>query len=141
MNAAEEIAMLKERVSVLERMLLRKRYARVPQVTDNNEELARDAVHFIARRLKMRPSDITGQCRQMRFVWARWLAIHLTHKNCRCNQSDLARLFERDHASIAHALRGVANEVEIDPVRRAEVLQLEAQFASLICAAPQTLAA
>lgn len=132
MNPMEEITLLKERVAVLERVLLRQPRHMVKNIArDNGEGIAQQAKLFVANQFKLNTDDLSGTCRQMRVVWPRWIAIHLAYKYSGLGQIKIGRVFKRDHGSIAHALEGLKAETEINAFRRQQVLELDTQFQSL----------
>jgi len=79
----------------------------------------------VAESLGVNPASLLNHCRRADLVWARHLAIHLSHHLLGLNLSALAPLFHRDHTSIHHALRCVQNTIATDARRRAEVQNME----------------
>ncbi len=133
MNPEEEIALLKERVSVLERILLRQSRFVPHNVThDNQEAIAERAKLFVAEQFNLPPNDLIRKNREMRLVWPRWIAIHLAYKYSGFGRVRIGRIFKRDKGSIYNALNSLMTEMEIDPQRRQQVIVLDSQFRLLI---------
>jgi chromosomal replication initiator protein len=86
---------------------------------------SRLSVHIIAvvaMQYHLRPSDITGSCREARFVWPRHVAVHLVRKHTNFSLPTIARLFNfAHHTSVIHALSAVANRIDTDPVKADEL--------------------
>lgn len=64
---------------------------------------------------------LLGDCREKHFVWARWLAIYLSRRITKASSSQLAKLFNRDHGSISHALKAAQKHYELSTEFQADV--------------------
>ena len=70
------------------------------------------AITFIAGRYHVTLEDLEGHCREWRFVWPRWLAIHLVRNYTSLSLSRIALLFNRDKGAIRYALAGIERQIE-----------------------------
>lgn len=128
----KEFLLLKERISFLERILLRNPRTFRVKASANQEQIMEKAVQFCAVWFGVKPAQIIGTSRVQRYVWPRWVAMHLARKYTNLGVSDLGKLFKRDHASISHACRELANAMEINEGRRLQVQDIEKEFAALV---------
>lgn len=133
MTAEQEISLLKDRVTFLEGILVRKgsRMAKA-QAGAQGETIARDALSLAAGFFNKKISVLTGPSRRRGDVWPRWIAIHLAYKHSGLGHVRLGQIFNRDHGSICNALEGVRDSIGIDDHRRQQVQILETEFQSIL---------
>lgn len=132
MSAEARIQMLEDRVSVLERILIRNPRALKVKAQTNQEAIVEKAQQFCAVWFNVKQCRLTEDCREQKIVWPRWVAIHLSRKFTRLGIVAIAKMFKKDHASISHATRAIANEMATSHERRRQVEEIEKEFAALI---------
>lgn len=129
MNQAEEIIVLKERVAVLERILAPEfQHPSTKAGSEDSILIATQAKRFVASYFALTLEEISGVCRTMRVVWPRWIAMHLAYKYSGLGVNGVGRVFNRDHGSVSHALEAFQTEIDSNPLRKKQALELDADF-------------
>ena len=72
-------------------------------------------ISLVADHFKVDISDLDDISRLRRFVVPRWMAISLIHNHTTLSSAKIGLLFNRDHATILHALSVADNWLQTDP--------------------------
>lgn len=87
------------------------------------------AIKLVCDRLGTTPADLESHKREFRtYVWPRWVLIHLLYDHIGLSDRMVGLLINRNHSSIVMARRAFADELAINPTRRAQVKEIESAF-------------
>lgn len=70
--------------------------------------------------------DLESSARQWYYCWPRWVAIILIRRHTTLSSTQIGLLFNRDHGSILHAVKGAIAQAATDPKSAAELDKLDA---------------
>lgn len=73
-------------------------------------------------------AELRSRDRHERVAWPRQVAMHLSVKINSMPPYRVGILFDRDNGTVRHAIKHVKGTMDVDPVRRAQVEELEARF-------------
>lgn len=89
---------------------------------------AADIIRIVAAHHHLSVNDIVGHYRAQKFVLARQVAVHLTKKLTLLSLPQIGKAFNgRDHTTIIHALKKIAQKLEQDSGVREEIAFLEGE--------------
>ena len=81
---------------------------------------------LVAERFQLTPEDLTGRRRDRTTALARQVAMYLLKEGSACSLAQIGLEFgNRDHATVIHACRKVAGDMENDPHLRRQVLDIQ----------------
>ncbi|UWS81060.1 hypothetical protein N1037_08630 [Phaeobacter sp. G2] len=74
----------------------------------------------------LRAGEMVGPCRARRLAWPRQIAMALIRQKANCSLPEIGRRFGgRDHTTVMHALRAVADRRKADRRCAAEFVEIE----------------
>jgi len=80
----------------------------------------------VAERFQLTPADLTGRKRDRATALARQVAMYLLKEGSSCSLAQIGLEFgNRDHATVIHACRKIANDMDNDPHLRRQVLDIQ----------------
>jgi chromosomal replication initiator protein len=80
----------------------------------------------VAERFQLTPADLTGRKRDRATALARQVAMYLLKEGSSCSLAQIGLEFgNRDHATVIHACRKIASDMDNDPHLRRQVLDLQ----------------
>ena len=80
----------------------------------------------VAERFQLTPADLTGRKRDRTTAQARQIAMYLLKEANNCSLAQIGLDFgNRDHATVIHACRKVARDMDNDPYLRRQVLDIQ----------------
>jgi chromosomal replication initiator protein len=80
----------------------------------------------VAERFQLTPADLTGRKRDRATAQARQVAMYLLKEAKNCSLAQIGLDFgNRDHATVIHACRKVARDMDNDPYLRRQVLDIQ----------------
>jgi chromosomal replication initiator protein len=80
----------------------------------------------VAERFQLTPADLIGRKRDRATALARQVAMHLLKEAGTCSLAQIGLEFgHRDHATVIHACRKIANDMDNDPYLRRQVLDIQ----------------
>jgi chromosomal replication initiator protein len=80
----------------------------------------------VAERFQLTPADLIGRKRDRATALARQVAMHLLKEAGNCSLAQIGLEFgHRDHATVIHACRKIANDMDNDPYLRRQVLDIQ----------------
>jgi chromosomal replication initiator protein len=82
----------------------------------------------VAAAFGVRPRDVLGSCRQRAVLVPRQVAMYLAREVGRLSLPAIGAAFGRDHTTVLHACRKVAEAVKADPKLRRTVRELKAEL-------------
>ena len=83
----------------------------------------------VAERFQLTPADLTGRKRDRATALARQVAMYLLKEGSSCSLAQIGLEFgNRDHATVIHACRKIANDMDNDPHLRRQVLDIQKGF-------------
>jgi chromosomal replication initiator protein len=85
-------------------------------------------VGTVAAAFGVRPRDVLGSCRQRAVLVPRQVAMYLAREVGRLSLPAIGAAFGRDHTTVLHACRKVAEAVKADPKLRRTVRELKAEL-------------
>ena len=101
----------------------------VPDISpdDNKTALSPEQVmKIVAERFQLTPEDLTGRKRDRNTALARQVAMYLLKEATNCSLAQIGLEFgNRDHATVIHACRKIASEIDNDPHLRRRVLDIQ----------------
>lgn len=78
----------------------------------------------------LRAGEMIGPCRARRLAWPRQIAMALIRQKANCSLPEIGRHFGgRDHTTVMHALRAVADRRKADRQCAAEFVEIERRVA------------
>jgi hypothetical protein len=86
---------------------------------------------LVCSRRNVTPSDLEGPSHAPEIVWARYLALALSHRLTPLSNAELGSLFNRRPNSVGIALRTFATWCDCYPQREREAQSLVAEFQRL----------
>ena len=100
----------------------------IPPKTSSKRGL--DVLHAVAEAYHTSPHIIIARNRQNALVWPRFVAAYLCRKHTRMTLCEVAALLGgRNHGTIMHAIKRVADEMSVYPERKREVDDIAAKLA------------
>jgi chromosomal replication initiator protein len=86
----------------------------------------------VAERFQLTPADLIGRKRDRATALARQVAMHLLKEAGTCSLAQIGLEFgHRDHATVIHACRKIANDMDNDPYLRRQVLDIQKKLQRL----------
>jgi hypothetical protein len=82
-------------------------------------------VMAVAMYFRLTRNDLIGRNRQSVATIARQMAMYLADLHSGENQSDIARYFARDHATVSHSRKQILNDLDTYQERRQQMADLE----------------
>jgi chromosomal replication initiator protein len=80
----------------------------------------------VAERFQLTPTDLMGRKRDRATALARQVAMHLLKEAGNCSLAQIGLEFgNRDHTTVIHACRKIANDMDNDPYLRRQVLDIQ----------------
>jgi chromosomal replication initiator protein len=80
----------------------------------------------VAERFQLTPADLIGRKRDRATALARQVAMYLLKEANRCSLAQIGLEFgKRDHATVIHACRKIASDMDNDPYLRRQVLDIQ----------------
>jgi chromosomal replication initiator protein len=80
----------------------------------------------VAERFQLTPADLIGRKRNRATALARQVAMHLLKEAGNCSLAQIGLEFgHRDHATVIHACRKIASDMDNDPYLRRQVLDIQ----------------
>jgi chromosomal replication initiator protein len=80
----------------------------------------------VAERFQLTPADLTGRKRDRATALARQVAMYLLKEGSSCSLAQIGLEFgNRDHATVIHACRKIASDMDNDPHLRRQVLDIQ----------------
>lgn len=111
------VTRLEQRVMALEGKLVR------PEV---NPLLSQDLlISLVCSAYGVELSDIFSRDRRAESVWPRQVAMYLVHRRLNPSLSEVGRMFNRDHGTIAWAIKAVTDTMSVDASSKAVVTRIE----------------
>lgn len=83
-------------------------------------------INTICERYHITPSQLGGRSREWKYVFPRWLAIHLITTQTSYDRATIATFFDRCKSDIHYSLRAFARQVEAHPKSSADLAAIEA---------------
>jgi chromosomal replication initiator protein len=98
--------------------------AMYPQTSPRSVSIE-DIQTVVAARYGITVSELTSPSRAARIAWPRHIALHLARELTQASLNDIGQAFGgRNHATVLHACKSVANRLASDPQTQAELEQL-----------------
>jgi chromosomal replication initiator protein len=95
--------------------------------TDSTETI-RHWLHRMAQALRVSESELLGRSRQARIVQARQAAMYTLRCGAGLSLPRIARIFERDHTTVLHAIRKTPDLLAHDPALERTITDLLAEL-------------
>lgn len=96
---------------------------RARALTDVN--VAFHVVAMVTAHYKVSAADLEGADRHWEIVWPRWVAIALVRRHTALSSSKIGTIFNRDHASILHAVKSLENHIQTNAGAKASFDRLD----------------
>ncbi len=80
---------------------------------------------LVAEHYDVRLADMSGKSRQASIAFPRQVAMYLCRRRTECSSPEIGEAFARNHATVLHAAKTVAGDMEKDPALRQTVSVLE----------------
>jgi len=81
---------------------------------------------MVAERFQLTPADLTSRKRDRATALARQVAMYLLKESTNCSLAQIGlELGNRDHATVIHACRKIANDMDNDPYLRRKILDIQ----------------
>ena len=106
------MANLEKRIHVLESTFAK---------TSSADDMCAKVAEAVSVTMGVTVSDMMTRTKVARICWARMVAMHLCRALTKRSLFEVGRHFGRDHGTVTHANRAVRNQLEVDPVFRAQV--------------------
>ena len=101
----------------------------VPDITPGSNKTAlspEQVMKIVAERFQLAPADLTGRKRDRATSLARQVAMYLLKEATNCSLAQIGLEFgNRDHATVIHACRKIASDIDNDPHLRRKVLDIQ----------------
>jgi chromosomal replication initiator protein len=101
----------------------------VPDVTPAADQAPLDAelvMKVVAERFQLTPADLVGRKRDRPTALARQVAMYLLKEATSCSLAQIGMEFgHRDHATVIHACRKIASDIENDPYLRRKIRDIQ----------------
>jgi chromosomal replication initiator protein len=101
----------------------------VPDITPSSNKTAlspEQVMKIVAERFQLTPDDLTGRKRDRATALARQVAMYLLKEATNCSLAQIGLEFgNRDHATVIHACRKIASDIDNDPRLRRQVLDIQ----------------
>ncbi|MFO0849484.1 MAG: helix-turn-helix domain-containing protein [Gemmataceae bacterium] len=85
-------------------------------------------INRVAAAFGVKPADLLGACRQRTVLVPRQVAMYLAREVGKRSLPQIAKRFGRDHTTVMHACRKVAEAMKTDPKLRRTVRELRAEL-------------
>lgn len=95
------------------------------------DEILQRAIHLVAARRQLTPDALLSPCRTRRVAESRFILISLLRRHTRLSNSEIGRIFRRDHTTITYALQRADDLLRTDASFRADLDALAAELGVL----------
>jgi len=93
---------------------------------DQNNLTPEQVMRAVAERFQLDPADLVGRKRNRATALARQVAMYLLKEASQCSLAQIGLDFgHRDHATVLHACRKIASDMDNDPHLRRQVLEIK----------------
>ncbi|MFH0834614.1 MAG: chromosomal replication initiator protein DnaA [Patescibacteria group bacterium] len=71
-----------------------------------------EMLELVAKHFKLSPEELRGESRKKEFATARQIAMYLAREILGCGLAEIAQNFKRDHSTVLHSVRKIAQELQ-----------------------------